>query len=289
MTLEELLGRVDIEIADIGAAPIAETPRYVTLTERGLGRLNAFDADRRHEEQIRRTFGARTTFHPEIVGDGNPATLYVCWPLTGMTSLLKPSAAHLALFNNFTAFGEVIGTEQVETVRFDDVADLPQIDFLKMDIQGSELGVLKSGTRRLAQCVALQLEVSFVPLYEGQPVFGEVDMWLRAAGFLPHAFEDIKRWSVSPLIRNDNFRHGFNQLLEADVVYFRDITRLDRLGDDQLRKLAVIAHYCYRSPDVAGRLIVELTDRGVLEPDALASYRMIWFAEQNEMINLYGA
>jgi hypothetical protein len=45
---------------------------------------------------------------------------------------------------------------------------------------------------------------------------------MRSKGFVPHCFVDIKRWSIAPTIRDNNFRVPFNQLLEADVVYIKD-------------------------------------------------------------------
>lgn len=130
-----------------------------------------------------------------------------------------------------------------------------------MDIQGAELTVLKNGESVLQQCVAIQLEVSFVALYESQPTFGEVDVWMRSKGFMPHCFLDVKCWSISPTIRNNNFRIPFNQLLEADIVYIRDPLTASEWSDEQLRKLIIIAHECFASSDLAMFLILELLSR----------------------------
>ena len=45
------------------------------------------------------------------------------------------------------------------------------------------------------------------------------------------------------------------------------------MNDDQLKKLAVIAHFVTRSPDLAARALVELEQRGVLA-DATALFRV---------------
>jgi FkbM family methyltransferase len=244
-----------LEIADIGAAWLGDPPLYRRLLDLKLARLNAFDADERQHAALREAYGADLQLFTDIVGDGAKHTLHLAAPISGMTSLLKPSARHLAFFNGFDRFGEIHETLEVQTTRLDDVAGLPDLDFLKMDIQGGELMALEHGRLRLAHCVAVQLEVSFVPLYEGQPTFGEIDVWMRAQGFIPHCFTEVKRWSIAPVVRNNNFRQPFNQLLEADVVYVRDPTTPELWDPDVLRRLILIAHYVYGSVDLAGRLV----------------------------------
>lgn len=251
-----------LEIADIGAAWLGDPPVYKRLLDLKIARLNAFDADTRQHAALREAHGADLQLFSDIVADGERHTLHLAAPASGMSSLLKPSARHLAFFNGFDRFGEIHSTEEVQTTRLDDVAGLPDLDYLKMDIQGAELMALEHGRERLAKCAAVQLEVSFVPLYENQPTFGEIDAWMRAQGFLPHSFAELKRWSIAPVRRNNNIRIPFNQLLEADVVYVRDPTTPERWTPDLLRRLILIAHYAYRSVDLAGRLVQWLESNG---------------------------
>jgi hypothetical protein len=65
-----------------------------------------------------------------------------------------------------------------------DDAGISAIDVLKLDTQGSELGVLRGARRRLRTARALEVEVEFNPIYQGQPLFGDVDRFLRRRGFL---------------------------------------------------------------------------------------------------------
>jgi FkbM family methyltransferase len=268
----EILGlEAPLQVADIGAADIAETPPYRGLLDAGLARLNAFDADARQHAKLRETYGEALSLFTEIIGDGTRQTLHLAAPASGMTSLLKPDAARLEFFNGFPRFGEVHSTEVVQTVRLDDVAGLPDLDFLKMDIQGAELQALHGGEARLAGCAMIHLEVSFVPLYEGQPGFGEIDVWMRAHGFIPHCFTEVKRWSISPILRDGDVRAPFNQLLEADIVYARDLKDPD-LDTDLLKKTALLAHQCYESIDLAGHILVRLELAGAVERGSFERY-----------------
>ncbi|MGO9005986.1 MAG: FkbM family methyltransferase [Beijerinckiaceae bacterium] len=261
-----------ILIADVGAAFCGEVAPYRPLLERGLGRLVAFEPDPRQHDDLKQRMGEAVTLYPHALGDGTKKTLYVCPDGTGMSSLLRPDAAALGFFNLFPQFGAVLDRSEIDTVRLDDLQDLAPIDFLKIDVQGSELSILENGRRKLAQCVFIQTEVSFVPLYENQPGFGEVDIELRAQGLLPHRFADIKQWSISPTVRDNEPRRPFNQLLEADVVYMRNMVRPAAMSDLQIKKLAAIAHYCYASPDLVVRCLLELRQRSALGADALELY-----------------
>ena len=119
-----------------------------------------------------------------------------------------------------------------------------------MDIQGSELEVLKNGENKLNDCVAMQLEVPFVTLYENQPSFGDIDIWMRKKGFIPHSFLQLKKWSIFPLTKDDNIRKPFNQLLEADIIYIKDPTNYKNFSIRQLKILALFAIIFFKSPDL---------------------------------------
>ena len=77
--------------------------------------------------------------------------------------------------------------ERVPIARLDSVAGelLPAAGaaYLKLDVQGSELDVLRGGEATLARVAAIEAELSLVPLYGGQPLFADVLDWLDVAGF----------------------------------------------------------------------------------------------------------
>lgn len=273
MTLQELLGSIEqIQVMDIGASCIAEVPVYKKLLDEHLAHLNAFEGDSRQIKKIQESFGKKVTIYNDFLSDGTEKTLYLAAEASGMTSLLKPDLAALKFFNGFEHFGKIHKTEQIQTKRLDDVVGIHSIDMLKMDIQGSELNVLNNGLNTLKDCLAIQLEISYICLYENQPTFGEIDIWMRANGFAPHCFVDVKRWSITPTIRDNNFRVPFNQLLESDIVYIKNPLRLAELSSQQLKKMALIAHYCFSSFDLCVYMLLELISRGDLGSDTHQQY-----------------
>ncbi len=259
-------------IADVGAAFFGETPPYQPLMDLNLARLFAIDADPRHTDKLRAHWGEAAEVIACAVADGRYHTLHICHEGSGMTSLLEPDPEALAFFNLFAKIGAVERTEQIATSRLDDLWGVPQIDFLKMDIQGTELMVLRNGWSKLADCVAIQTEVSFITLYKNQPTFAAIDIELRQHGFIPHRFRQVKPWSIAPTMRNNDPRLPFHQLLEGDIVYIRDLIHPATMTSEQIAKLALMAHHMFNSPDLAARCILILQARGKLEPGTIDRY-----------------
>ena len=273
-SIEELIGlsKKTINVADIGAAFFGQRAPYQALLDSGLAKLFAFELDEREIETLQQHLGQRGQVIPYAVGDGRSHVFHICSKRTGMSSLLEPDPGNLAFFNLFTDFGKVISTAVVSTRRLDDIVELPQLDFCKMDCQGSELMVLANGRKKLSECVAIQTEISFITLYRNQPTFADIDHELRYQGFIPHCFTHVKRWSISPIVCNNEPRQPFNQLLEADIVYVRNIIHSDEMGDLQLKKLAAIAHISYGSPDLAARCILEMENRRICDVGTVTQY-----------------
>jgi FkbM family methyltransferase len=61
--------------------------------------------------------------------------------------------------------------------------DAPRVDFMKLDVQGYELEVLRGATRSLEQAQAVYLECSLVPVNNGCPLIHEVIQFMDARGF----------------------------------------------------------------------------------------------------------
>ncbi|MET0875618.1 MAG: FkbM family methyltransferase [Tardiphaga sp.] len=257
-------------IVDIGANPIDGDPPYKAMLQGRICRVTGFDPHPQALAQLNAAKSDLETYLPYAVGDGGGHTLNICRGL-GFASLLQPDARTLTHFPNFSELGRVIDRITLATRRLDDIAEITAIDLLKIDIQGSELSVFRNGRARLAKAVAIQTEVSFVPLYEKQPVFGEVDLELRSLGFIPHMFAAINKKMIAPMLGPDPGA-AFNQLVEADVVYVRNFIAAEAMDDEQLKHLALIAHHCYGSFDLALNCIHHLAMRNAVTPDAKNRY-----------------
>jgi FkbM family methyltransferase len=80
--------------------------------------------------------------------------------------------------------------------------------FLKMDTQGSDLGVATGAADCLREFVGLQSELSFEPLYANTPGAAEAIEFYRSHGFV-----------LSALVPNNSGQ--FPQLYEVDCIFYR--------------------------------------------------------------------
>jgi FkbM family methyltransferase len=250
-----------VKIIDIGANPIDGAPPYAAMLAAGHAEVVGFEPQRQALDQLLRRKGPHETYLPHAIGDGKRHVLHIC-AAPGMTSLLEPNPAVLELFHGFSDWGKVIDTEPVDTVRLDDVAETAGADLIKIDVQGAELMVFQNATERLKAASVIHTEVEFLSMYRDQPLYGEVDLFLRSHGFVLHRFDPLVSRIVKPLSVPNNPFAGMSQVFWADAIYIRDFTRLELFTSAQLLNLSVILHDCYRSYDVALHLLLEHDRRG---------------------------
>jgi FkbM family methyltransferase len=253
-------------VVDIGANPIDGDAPYKAMLARRACRVTGFDPHPQALIQLNARKGDLETYLPYAIGDGQQHTLKICRGI-GFASLLQPDEKVLTHFPRFSELGHVIGETELPTQRLDDVAELDTFDLLKIDIQGSELSVFQNGRAKLARAIAVQTEVSFIALYKNQPVFGDIDLELRGLGFVPHMFAAINKKMIAPMLGPDPTA-AFNQLVEADVVYVRNFIDAEAMDVEQLKHLALVAHHCYGSFDLATNCMHHLTRRKAIPADA---------------------
>ena len=259
------------EIVDVGANPIDGDPPYKSMLRAGLCRVTGFEPQLGAFRRLLEMSGPNENYLPIALGSGADQTLHICHA-EGMTSFHKLDQTSLSSFNGFGDFGIVVAEAHLMGHRLDDIAQIAAMDFLKIDTQGAELTILSNARNKLSETVAVQIEVSFVPLYEQQPTIGALDEMLRGIGFIPHCFVDVKRWPISPAIINGNSRTPLNQLLEADLVYVRDFRKFQHMTAEQWKHLALIAHHCYGSFDLALRAVTLLSKAGIVSADGPELY-----------------
>ena len=210
-TLQRLFDRdVRVKIVDVGANPIDGDAPYKEMLASGAVDLVGFEPNPIALKNLQEKQGPNETYLPYAVADGKAHTLHVCHA-PGMTSLLRPNAAVLELFHGFSDWGRVTREEVVSTVRLDDVTEIRQMDYLKIDIQGGELMVFQNATNKLADCVVIHTEVEFLPMYVGQPLFSDVDQFLRQHGFVFHRFFPLTSRTIKPLLVNNDIYAGLSR------------------------------------------------------------------------------
>lgn len=133
------------------------------------------------------------------------------------SSILEVNDTHLAA----DATSRQIGTQTVPLTTVDLLMAKHGIEassaLLKIDTQGYETSVLDGAAESLGRFAAVQLEMSFVPLYEGQALLNTLAARMSAAGFT--------LFTIAPGISDATT----GRLLQADALY----VAADRLPADQ--------------------------------------------------------
>ncbi len=106
-----------------------------------------------------------------------------------------------------------VGSETVQVERLDELAaPLIPVDarlMIKVDTQGYELEVLEGAAALFPRTVAVQIEVSLVPLYDGAPSMMEAIRYVESRGF--------ELFSIVPGFKDKTT----GRLLQADGVFMR--------------------------------------------------------------------
>ena len=140
----------------------------------------------------------RYSFVPAALGS-SPGTRTLHVTAEPACSSLFPPDIQVIENRPSLAVANPVGTEEVSVVTLDDwLASRPEVpvDFIKVDTQGSELDVLRGASRALAAASAVEVEVEFNPIYKGQPLFGEVDAYLRDHGFVLWRLRDLTHYGA---------------------------------------------------------------------------------------------
>lgn len=253
-----------VHICDIGARREGAY-RYAALVQQGLANVSGFESSAKECARLNTQCRPGDRYFPMFIGKGGPAKFHITH-FPGCSSLYEPDPSVIDLFlaigtempsGNFA----VESTESVQTTRLDDVPGLSPVDYLKLDIQGAELDALQGATKVLTNVLVIEAEVEFVPLYKNQPLFGDVQIFLRSQGFVLHKLIDVAGRCFRPFSLNSNPFAPMSQMLWADAVFIRDFSRLERYSNDQLLQAAMILYEVYNSHDLVQLLLREYDRR----------------------------
>ncbi len=269
--LKELPPLRPARLADVGARP-GMPPPYALLMEYELAELWGFEPNREAFEALCAAATPAQHYHNVALGDGTCRPFYDA-PNGYFSSLLRPVAPGFDLIGEFARAHTGVVTQEVSTTRLDDLADVPPLDLLKIDIQGGELLVLEHATQKLAQAVCVIPEVRFLQFYADEPMFGGIDAALRQMGFMLHKFQHVKSHDIANSQKRRYDRAALSsQLVDGDAIYIRDITMPERVDDTQWAMLALLADCVFDSPDLVMLALDTLKARGVCRPGAAVRY-----------------
>jgi len=163
--------------------------------------LVGFDADPQECARLNAIAGDSDQERYEAVGlaaSEGEATLYVTADPQS-SSLYPPDPRALQRYPELWRH-QPRGTATIQTTTLDSWASgagVAAIDALKVDVQGAELDVLRGAEGSLGAVRIVETEVEFQQLYEGQPLFTDVDRFLRDRGFVLWRLREIHHCGLS--------------------------------------------------------------------------------------------
>jgi FkbM family methyltransferase len=226
-------------VVDVGAhgGPMGELE--------GLSRFVSyagFDADR---EECRRLQAAAPSgyaafrIYPYFIGPAGTVDFHV-YARAGLSSSYRISDEYNAAFID-TPF-EAQRVVPIQALPLDEAMEregLRPPDLLKLDTQGSELAILSGSVRTLSETPLVEAEVEFFPMYDGQPLFADVDAFMRAHGFqllyLNRAFQQRRKFYKG---------QSRGQLVFGDALFGKAPSALSGLSPERIAKYVILlAHY----------------------------------------------
>jgi len=275
-----------VVVVDAGAREVDRDPRWRPFPRERL-RFYGFEPDAAETRRLNDA-GADSRFPTEFFAAG-------LWSFTGRltfrhnnasggSSYLRQNRAVTDRwkFENPTQvsmaheiFREV-GTEEIDTISLQDWATrahVAEVDFLKLNVQGAELEILRGAGPLLGGVLGVLVEVAFVESYDSRPMFSDIDVALREAGFtffdlLAHHY--VGR-ADSPIAaqhltlvepRLGLLTSAWGQLVEGHALYLRDpVADGTTPSGDRILKLAILAE-TYGQIEFAFELLEHLARRG---------------------------
>ena len=193
-------------LLEIGAAKTGKTkePFYKILDYFPHSKIIGFEIDKRVCDKMNSEASEGIKYYPYALGKANEKKKLYNTQAPMCTSLYKPNEKLISLYNNLD-FAYLKNETEIETITLDNFISknsIDNLDFIKIDTQGSELDIFNGGKNSLKNVVKIICEVEFVPIYEDQPLFGDVNKFLNENGFMFNKFLGLSGRALKPLILN---------------------------------------------------------------------------------------
>jgi FkbM family methyltransferase len=220
--------------------------------------VDSFEPDRVESERLNRNAPGNLRWHARgLARTTGKHKLYILNRSTG-SSLYPPNEAVISRYSAKSYWG-LKETVDVDCTSLDDFLTgrgtaTPHL--LKLDTQGSELDIMRGlSDARWATVLGAEIEVEFLDLYKGQPLFHDVHRFMTERGFelfdlrthrAYRAHEDSEDFFLRRFWPFDGAREQVTaQLVAGDALYLRPLDAL-RNRESLLRfVLVTLIYHCY--------------------------------------------
>ena len=179
MELEEIV------CFDIGAA--GEIPEHWSkFSYKHNVKLNVFAFDENlSKDENPKYKNININFIPILLGEKKEKKkFYILNRHTG-SSLYKINERYRQEYY-YPEYHDIKSIEDVELKPLHNIIDDKKVlspDLIKLDTQGSELDIIKGMKDKISKTILIETEVEFFPIYENQPLFNDIDIYLKKNDF----------------------------------------------------------------------------------------------------------
>ncbi|MBI3520062.1 MAG: FkbM family methyltransferase [Bacteroidetes bacterium] len=235
-------------VVDVGAKDgIEYLPDVAFMTE-----VHAFEPNLPEFKKLEHLYQQhpfkKLDLHQVGLGEVNGTATFFVSKHSSMSSILKPDLKnykkHFGIYSDYQKWEDSITTEQYTHIDIraadDYFKDLKtEIDFLKIDTQGSELSILKGAQQllKLHKVLIIKVEVSTVAIYENQDLFADIDLFLRQHNYTLVDFITYRNDHQSLFVKRQHHAH-FGPC--GDAVY---VLNSDVISKGNLLKMGILIQW----------------------------------------------
>ena len=160
------------------------------------------------------------------------------------SSLFKPNNKEIRKYKNYKSH-EIKEIKKVKTKTIQNLEKIKKIDFVKIDVEGAELEILRGMGDKLNDVIGVEIESQYIERYLGSPLFNEVHNFLLKNKFELYLVNN-ETW-----LKTDKFNSISNhKLVWGDFLYFKkteilfnDDIPVDKRNDNLNRLIYMLIFY----------------------------------------------
>jgi len=229
-----------IVLADIGASG-GIVPHWKSA-EKYL-QLIGFEPDQAEYMNLKRKESSRLKYLNTGLHKEKMSVDYYLTKKQETSSIFKPNRKLLDRFPEAERF-DITESIQIEADTLDNqikIHEFADVDFIKVDTQGSELYILEGAADTINNHVfGIEVEVEFLEMYQNQPLFSDVDNFLRKKGFWLFDIQTA-HWKRNIGI---NFHKKRGQVIYGNVLYLKTtdsfLEMIGNISEQDAKKSKVI-------------------------------------------------